>query len=223
MTTATVEAPKRKHGIRRALDRHWYAWAMVAPVVIVLAVLVFYPLVNGIWLSLTNTTEANQAAEICRKSLGGGRSAHPTPTRPASSGLGNYADLLSGRVGKFWPQLQITLIWTVGCVFLHYTLGLALAMLLNREFKGRTAYRILLILPWAVPAFVSAFAWKFIFARGQRHPQRGPGGGGYRPDRLVRQHAHRADGRHRGQRLARGAVHDGGRSRWPAVNPSRAV
>jgi arabinogalactan oligomer/maltooligosaccharide transport system permease protein len=165
MTTATAAAPKRKHGIRRALDRHWYAWAMVAPVVIVLAVLVFYPLVNGILLSLTNTTEANQAAEICRKSLGGGQVCTPNPSPARFVGLGNYADLLSGRIGEFWQQLRITLIWTVGCVFFHYTIGLALALLLNREFKGRTAYRILLILPWAVPAFVSAFAWKFIFER----------------------------------------------------------
>jgi len=165
MTTATAAAPTRKRGIRRAFDQHWYAWVMVAPVVIVLAVLVFYPLANGIWLSLTNTTEANQAAEICRKSLGGREICTPNAAKARVVVLGNYADLLSGRVGDFWQQFRITLIWTVSCVFFHYTLGLALAMLLNRPVKGRTAYRILLILPWAVPAFVSAFAWKFIFER----------------------------------------------------------
>lgn len=163
--TAAAVAPERRRGIRHTFDQHWYAWAMVAPVVIVLAVLVFYPLVNGIWLSLTNTTEANQVAEVCRKSLGGGEVCTPNPDPARFVGLGNYADLLSGRVGRFWPQLQITLIWTLGCVFFHYTIGLALAVLMNREFSGRTAYRILLILPWAVPAFVSAFAWKFIFDR----------------------------------------------------------
>ena len=165
MTTATAAAPRRRRGFRRALDRHWYAWVMVAPVVIVLAVLVFYPLLNGIWLSLTNTTEANQVAEICRKSLGGGEVCTPNPNQATYVGLSNYADLLSGRIGEFWPQFRVTLIWTVGCVFFHYTLGLALAVLLNRDFRGRTTYRILLILPWAVPAFVSAFAWKFIFER----------------------------------------------------------
>ena len=165
MTAATAAASQRRRGMRKSFDQYWYAWAMVAPVVIVLAVLVFYPLVNGIWLSLTNTTEANQVAEICRKSLGGKEVCTPNNDPARFVGLGNYADLLSGHVGRFWPQLQITLIWTVGCVFFHYTIGLALAVLLNREFSGRTAYRILLILPWAVPAFVSAFAWKFIFQR----------------------------------------------------------
>ena len=51
------------------------------------------------------------------------------------------------------------------CVVCHYTIGLALALLLNRPLRGRAVYRILLILPWAVPAFVSAFAWKLIFDR----------------------------------------------------------
>ena len=44
---------------------------MVLPVVIVLAVLIFYPLFRGIWVSLTNLTEANQAAEICTRSITG--------------------------------------------------------------------------------------------------------------------------------------------------------
>ena len=36
-------------------------------------------------------------------------------------------------------------------------------MLLQRRFKGRSLYRVLLIVPWAVPSFVSAFAWRFMF------------------------------------------------------------
>ena len=45
----------------------------------------------------------------------------------------------------------------------HYGIGLGLAVLLNRPMRGRGLYRVLLILPWAVPAFVSAFAWRFMF------------------------------------------------------------
>ncbi|UUZ60951.1 carbohydrate ABC transporter permease [Nocardioides sp. B-3] len=61
-----------------------------------------------------------------------------------------------------------TIVWTLACVFFHYTIGLGLAVMLNRKFRGRSLYRVLLIVPWAVPAFVSAFAWKFIF-----NPDRG--------------------------------------------------
>lgn len=149
--------------LRRSLDRHWYAWAMVAPVVLVLAVLVLYPLVQGVWMSFTDIDEANQATEICRKSLGGGETCSPNPDRWSYVGLQNYADILTGRTGDFWQQLVVTLIWTGSCVFFHYTIGLGLAVLLNRRIAGRGVYRVLLILPWAIPAFVSAFAWKFIF------------------------------------------------------------
>ncbi|GAB77840.1 carbohydrate ABC transporter membrane protein 1, CUT1 family [Austwickia chelonae] len=151
--------------LRATWEKHWYAWAFVAPVVIVLAVLIGYPLVQGIAQSFTNLTEANQAAEICQKTLGGGQSCEPNPHQARFVGLQNYTDLLTGRVGEFWHQLLITLIWTAACVFLHYTLGLGLAILLNREMRFRGLYRVLLILPWAIPAFVSAFAWKFIYDR----------------------------------------------------------
>jgi arabinogalactan oligomer/maltooligosaccharide transport system permease protein len=40
---------------------------------------------------------------------------------------------------------------------------MGLAVLLNREFRGRSLYRVLLIVPWAVPAFVAAFAWRFLY------------------------------------------------------------
>jgi arabinogalactan oligomer/maltooligosaccharide transport system permease protein len=71
--------------------------------------------------------------------------------------------VLSGEVGDFWHQFMITVIWTVVCVVFHYGLGLGLAVLLNRPMRLRGLYRVVLILPWAVPSFVSAFAWRFMF------------------------------------------------------------
>ncbi|MBO4205533.1 carbohydrate ABC transporter permease [Micromonospora echinofusca] len=173
MTTVTADPapapapagrrPKQPSRLRRSWDKHWYAWAMVIPVVVVLAVLIFYPLVRGIYLSFTNLTEANQAAEICTRSITGSEVCKPNPNRWEFVGLDNYVRVLSGEVGEFWQWTAVTLIWTVACVVFHYGLGLGLAVMLNRPMWGRTLYRILLVLPWAVPAFVSAFAWKFIF------------------------------------------------------------
>ena len=149
--------------LRRSWDKHWYAWAMVLPVVVVLAVLVFYPLVRGILLSFTNLTEANQLTEICTKSITGEQTCRANPERWEFVGLDNYLRVLGGEVGQFWQWTGVTLIWTVSCVVFHYGIGLGLAMMLNRPLRGRGLYRVLLILPWAVPAFVSAFAWKFMF------------------------------------------------------------
>ncbi|GLZ32883.1 ABC transporter permease [Lentzea sp. NBRC 105346] len=140
--------------MRRFLERHWYAYAMVLPVVVVIAVLVLYPLAQGVFFTFTNINEANIA--------------NPILDRPATyEGVGfkNYLNVLSGdpSFGSFWSTLVRTLIWTFACVFFHYVIGLGLALLLNRQVKGRALYRVLLILPWAVPAFISAFAWKYMF------------------------------------------------------------
>ncbi|WP_374236925.1 carbohydrate ABC transporter permease [Lentzea sp. CC55] len=140
--------------MRRFLDRYWYAYAMVLPVVVVIAVLVLYPLAQGVFFTFTNINEGNIA--------------NPNLDRPAGYdvvGFKNYLNVLSGgeSYGAFWSTLVRTLIWTFSCVFFHYTIGLGLAMLLNRQVRGRAFYRVLLILPWAVPAFISAFAWKYMF------------------------------------------------------------
>jgi arabinogalactan oligomer/maltooligosaccharide transport system permease protein len=173
MTTVTADpAPSsttppgrsaRTSRLRRSWDKHWYAWAMVLPVVIVLAVLIFYPLFRGIWLSFTDLTEANQVAEICTKSITGSEVCRDNPNTWEFVGLDNYVRVLTGQVGDFWQWTGTTLIWTFVCVACHFGLGLGLATMINRPMWGRSMYRVLLVLPWAVPAFVSAFAWKFIF------------------------------------------------------------
>ncbi|GLF94017.1 carbohydrate ABC transporter permease [Streptomyces yaizuensis] len=139
---------------RRSFATHWYAWAMVLPVVVVLAVLVGYPLGRGIYLSFTDANEANIGRTIGDFTV---------PATYQYVGLDNYWHILSGREGSFYPRLTWTIAWTASCVVLHYTIGLALALLLNRKLRGRSVYRVLLILPWAVPAFVAAFAWKLMY------------------------------------------------------------
>lgn len=141
-------------GLKRALATHWYAWAMITPVVLVLGVIVGWPLIRGIYLSLTDANERNVSRTI------GVRHIEATYE---FVGLDNYVAVLSDPV--FLQRLVWTVVWTVACVSITFTLGLALANMLNRDFKGRAAYRMALILPWAVPGFVSVFAWRFLFNR----------------------------------------------------------
>jgi arabinogalactan oligomer/maltooligosaccharide transport system permease protein len=169
-TTAPVQVddkpptPGASRGrLRRAYDRSWFAWAMVIPTVVVLGVLVLFPLVQGVYQSFTNLNEGNQSSEICTKTLGGGEECKPNPKEQKFVGIDNYKRILTGETGHFWLQFTNTIVWTVSCVFFHYTIGLGLAVMLNRRFRGRGIYRVLLIVPWAVPAFVSAFAWRFLF------------------------------------------------------------
>ncbi|AHH93781.1 carbohydrate ABC transporter permease [Kutzneria albida] len=140
--------------MRASIGRYWYAYAMALPVVVVIAVLVLYPLVQGVYFTFTDINESTIA--------------NPVLDREASYefvGLRNYLNVLSGDAsfGAFWATLLRTVIWTGTCVVLTYGTGLGLALLLNRPMRFRGLYRVLLILPWAVPAFISAFAWKYMF------------------------------------------------------------
>ncbi len=126
---------------------------MVAPVVIVLAVLVLYPLARGLYLSLTDANEANIGHDI---------GVNHIPATYRFVGLKNFINILSGNDGLFYGRLAWTLEWTFIGVFFHYTIGLGLAVLLNRPMRLRAVYRTLLILPWAVPSFVAAFAWRLM-------------------------------------------------------------
>ena len=160
-TPPTSSPRERSRSLRESWDRHWYAWAMVIPVVAVLGLLILYPLARGIYTSFTNTTDANQQSEICTQVFGGQERCEANPNKAHWIGLDNYTSILTS--DTFWVQFENTMVWTVGCVFFHYTVGLGLAVLLNRPMRGRSIYRVLLIVPWAVPAFVSAFAWRFLF------------------------------------------------------------
>ena len=140
--------------IRGSFDKYWYGWAMAAPVVIVMLVLVGYPFVWGVYLSTTNADESNIGHDIGVN--------HIAPSYK-SVGLHNYWDILSGNDGHFYSTLSWTLIWTFVNVFCHIAIGLALAILLNRRIRFRAGYRLMLILPWAIPGFVAAFAWRLLY------------------------------------------------------------
>ncbi|MFI6502565.1 carbohydrate ABC transporter permease [Nonomuraea typhae] len=152
LTEKRPGAAARARARRRSWHRHWYAWAMVAPVLIVMAALIGWPLARGVYLSLTDATEANVGRTI---------GVNVIPSRYEFVGLENYLGILTS--GLFWAKLAWTVVWTVACVALHYGLGLGLAVLLHRKLRFRSVYRVLLILPWAIPAFVAAFIWRYLF------------------------------------------------------------
>jgi arabinogalactan oligomer / maltooligosaccharide transport system permease protein len=129
-------------------ERMWVAYAFMAPVIIVMAIIVVYPLIGSIWSSFTDLNRNNAA----------------TVFRPGSEqfiGLGNYVTILTS--DEFRGRLLWTILWTATNVFFHFTIGMGLALLLNQKFRGRTVYRLILMLPWAIPAFISAVSWRYIF------------------------------------------------------------
>jgi arabinogalactan oligomer/maltooligosaccharide transport system permease protein len=143
----------RGPGFRRELRASRAAYAYVAHAAVTIFVLVVLPLLAGAVTSF----------------YAGGRDA------PRFAGLGNYVDILTVRGkppsewlshGSFYLTLLVTVAWTVVNVTMHVLIGIALGLLLARPFvRLRALYRVLLILPWAVPSYVTALAWKGMFHR----------------------------------------------------------
>ncbi len=101
-----------------------------------------YPLARSFWISLRqwDLTKPNEG--------------HPFV------GLGNYQASLTDPA--FHQSVKVTLIFVVAAVTLEIGLGLLIALVLNREFRGRNLVRMLALLPWAVPAVVNGIMWKWI-------------------------------------------------------------
>jgi len=76
-------------------------------------------------------------------------------------GFTQYAKVLSEPL--FYSVFLKTFIWTFVNVFFHVTLGIFLAILLNRHLPGKSIIRVLLILPWAVPQYITALTWRGMF------------------------------------------------------------
>jgi arabinogalactan oligomer/maltooligosaccharide transport system permease protein len=143
-------ARARQPEVRAALRASLPAYRYVAHAVLAVLALVILPLVAGAVTSLFVGTRAD----------------------PRYVGLANYVAILTARGGpllahgSFWLTLLVTVLWTVVNVFFHVSIGLLLGIALARPtLRLKSFYRVLLILPWAVPSYVTALAWKGMFHR----------------------------------------------------------
>ena len=79
-------------------------------------------------------------------------------------GLANYQSMLAGGEARhFWGLFLKTAFWTAVNVFFHVSLGVLLAVVINGPVRGKSIYRVLLIIPWAVPAYITALTWRGMF------------------------------------------------------------
>jgi arabinogalactan oligomer/maltooligosaccharide transport system permease protein len=126
------------------------AYLYILPAAIVMAIITFYPMLYGVWMGFTDFGPQ-----------------HIRSQSPHFVGLKNFVDILTqAEYLKFdfkWV-LGFNIVWTLANLVFHVSLGVALAMLLNMEgLKGKKIYRAALILPWAVPVYVTALVWRNMF------------------------------------------------------------
>ncbi len=121
----------------------YFAWFLIAPSFLFIALVIFYPVFSSFLLSLFQV-------DLTRRAMG-------TPF----VGFKNYAEIL--RSGYFWTSMGRTAYFTVVSIALEMLLGFFIALLLHQKFYGRGVLRSLLLLPWALPITVCAIMWKWIF------------------------------------------------------------
>jgi multiple sugar transport system permease protein len=123
----------------RFVSRH-AGYLLVLPAVIYVLALVGFPLVLGIWYSLTDVTVAREGHFI---------------------GLKNFLD--ATRDPTFRLAVRNTLVIGIVSTFAKITLSVALAFLMLGAFPGRRVVRALFVLPWTVPIALSTIGWKWMF------------------------------------------------------------
>jgi ABC-type sugar transport system permease subunit len=116
-------------------------WLLILPLLVSLGLVSIYPIFNGAWLSLTNTSLVTQ--------------------EDAFVGLANYEGLLGDE--SFWNAWRHTVEFTVVSTLLETVLGLLMALLLYEQFVGRSLVRAAMLVPWAMPTVVTSkmFGWLF--------------------------------------------------------------
>lgn len=143
MVKSSMQAKKARFNLWSPSNRHLVAYLLMAPALIMTLLIIVYPLITAADLSF-------QTIRITQ--IGKGR-------LPFT--LENYTRLFSS--GEFWRSSWITLKFiffvTIGC----FLLGTGTALLVNNQFKGRTAARMLVALPWSVPAVLAAVIWWWLF------------------------------------------------------------
>jgi multiple sugar transport system permease protein len=129
--------PKR---MRLLEDERWLAFALLVPTMVLLCMFIAYPFVRGIMLSVTNSRVGVTGDFV---------------------GLANYYKIWNDSI--FRTAVYNTFFYTAVTSVFKLALGLWLAMLLNRNFRGKAFTRAFILLPFIIPTVLSTFAWKWMF------------------------------------------------------------
>ena len=143
------------------LKKHHQAYAYTFPALFGMLVLVFLPFLYGVALSFTDYSLYSSQAPLSEIWVG---------LKNFAAILGDFHIATHTAAGLAWNYqniywtLFITVIWTVTNVAYGVGMGLFLALILNtKALKLRAIYRVIFVLPWAMPNYITALIWKGMF------------------------------------------------------------
>jgi len=134
------EGEERKRSFLETLNSEkYFKWTLLIPLIILLGVFMFYPLIYSGYYSMQQWGGMGQAIPV---------------------GLENFRFVLHDSI--FWTTFGRTFLVTGVCIAAEISIGLALAMLWNREFKGQNVVRGLAMLPLLVSPLILSLLWNFM-------------------------------------------------------------
>ena len=142
-TTARPQLSGRLRPRFGRLSDRWLITLFLSPTMILLLLIAIFPLIWSLYLSFTQYSVIKDAA-----------------TGPQWVGLRNYAQLLTDK--SVWERFKITAAFVVPTVTIELLLGFALALLLNRNFKGRGALMTCMLIPMMLSPVIVALFWRFM-------------------------------------------------------------
>ena len=142
LETAQVRPVTRKKLFEGLFGRDWkVGYLFVLPMVLVMALLIFWPFVSAIFISTTSLNFLTGET--------------------TSVGLRNYQRLWTN--SDFLQSMQNTIQFTFWSLLLKFVVGMTVALILNSRLPFRSLLSGIMLLPWIVPEIVTALAWKSIY------------------------------------------------------------
>lgn len=141
LTNNALQSRYRRYKQLRFSDGEMAA-LLLAPVLTYLFVISYYPIIDTVWTSF------HQGSVL------------PTETE-RFVGLENYHSVLTS--SSFWNAFWITMIYTFVSVPIEMVIGLGLALLVNRGFRGKYIAQAAILFPWALPTIINARIWAWLF------------------------------------------------------------
>lgn len=119
----------------------WLPWIFLAPAMILVAVLMYYPMVGTVIQSFYSSSFINP--------------------HPKFVGLAVYQHIFAS--GDFGTIVWNSCVWTVLVVLFQNLIGFSVALLLNQKLPTSGVIRSLILVPWVLPGVVAAILWRFMY------------------------------------------------------------
>lgn len=148
---ARVAPPKTVKKASSSEDHGRLAALLLSPTMGVLLIVIGYPILAAVYQSLFAQNQGVDASGFVQQG-------------DKFVGADNYSAIFSGdNVHRFWTAFNNTTFFTVVCVSIEVVIGVAMALIMNKAFKGKGLIRASILVPWAIPTVVSALLWRWIF------------------------------------------------------------